>query len=149
TGTITLDNISIYDFSKDAYSHNLSIVYKDSFFFDDSIINNLKVINNSKREIIKTLKLLGIYDEICELNSGLQSKPSEIKSHFTIFILNLARAMLSNAEFIIIEDLTPAINPNLLQKLNKLLLKISKYRTIIICSTYHINFTNCNEIKIN
>ncbi|MBO4569594.1 MAG: ATP-binding cassette domain-containing protein [Clostridia bacterium] len=148
-GTITLDNTSIYDFSKEVYSHNISIVYKDSFFFDDSIMNNLKIVNNSKREIVKTLKLLDIYNEINDLNNGLQSKPSELKSSFTIFLLNLARAMLTNAEFIIIEDLSLVSNPNLLQKLNKILLKITKYRSVIICSTYGLNLTNCKEIEIN
>ena len=149
SGTITLDMVNIYDFSKEVYSHNLNIVYKEPFFFDDSIINNLKITNNSKREIIKTLKLIGIYNEINELNHGIESKPSEIKSNLTIFLLNLARAVLTNAEFIVIEELLTSNNPSLMQKLNKILIKLAKYRSILICSTFSLNLTKSNEIKVS
>ena len=133
-GTITLDGINIYEFSKDIFPHNISFVEQNPFFFDDTIFNNLKITKSSKRDVLTTIKALKI-DEINSLSEGLHTKISLIKQNFTLYLIGIARALLSKAEVLVFEDLPQSISQNQLYKLVCLINKIAKSRTILIVST--------------
>ena len=43
-GTITFDTINIYDFDIETYKHNISYVTNKPYFFNDTILQNLKYV---------------------------------------------------------------------------------------------------------
>ena len=67
TGTITFDTINIYDFDKYTYINNLSYTTSSPYFFNDSIINNLKYVSKNIKQIKDVLRKLNIYNIIEEL----------------------------------------------------------------------------------
>ena len=43
TGTVTIDNINIYDFDKETYKHNVAVVTSKEYFYNDTIMNNMLI----------------------------------------------------------------------------------------------------------
>ena len=67
SGTITFDTINIYDFDIETYKHNISYVTNKPYFFNDTILQNLKYIEQNKNKIFKICKELGIHETIMNL----------------------------------------------------------------------------------
>ena len=136
-GTITLDSINIYDFSKQIYIHNLTTIKSEPFFFQNTIYENLKIANASRNQIYIALKQLKIYEQVVELPQGVNTQISEIAlNNFLLYELSLARALLTKAEILLFQDIPTALSPKELNKLNDHLLLLSKNHTIIIATDY-------------
>lgn len=69
-GKITIDNIDIKDFSREAYSNNVSVVNQKPFVFNISIRKNLNFIDNNIKHQIEACKKAGIHDFIESLPRG-------------------------------------------------------------------------------
>jgi len=139
SGTITIDSINIFDFSPDAYVHNLTIVKTKPFFFGDTIYNNLKTSGASKREITAGLKALKIYDNLSLLPLGIHSKICEVTSDLMLYLLNIARALLSKAEIIVFDGIPTSLSPSDYKAVVNLISNIAKRKTVIVCSTFNLN----------
>ena len=148
SGTITLDNINLYDFSASTYPHNVTFIGDSPYFFHDSILNNLKVTEAGKRDIIKALKEQKVYNFIELLPLGINSQISEITDAFTLYLLSIARAKLTKAEVIIFDGLPQSISPKQVQQLKETINNLAKNHTVIICSLYDLNLENVKTIKI-
>lgn len=130
-GTITFDNINIYDFSKEVYPQNL-VVVDSPFFFDGSIYDNLKVVGAGKRAIFSTLTFIGAKNEIAELSQGINTNiKSENLSPLLIEKLNIARALLTRSEVIVFKNIKEDLSPAQVAEIRALINKISKTHTVI------------------
>lgn len=131
-GTIVFDNISIYDFSKSAYAHNLTIV-EDPYFFEGTILDNLKMVGAGRRMIYAALKFVGAKAKIAELPQGLLTNAKELESFpFLKIKLNIARALLTRAEVIIFNEFKSFNLPEKEQKeVEDLIEKIAKTKTVV------------------
>lgn len=139
-GTITIDNINIYDFSKQTYAHNFSSIPKIPFFFANTIYENLKLARQGKKQIYSVLKQLKIYEQIAELPQGINTNIDQIKDDFfLLYELSLARAMLTGAEIILFIDFPTHLSPAELKKLNLNLSLISKTRTVILATDFKVD----------
>lgn len=132
TGTITMDGINIYDFDKETYRHNFSYCTSKPYFYSESIIENLSYSNSSKKKIYSTCKSLGIHSLIVELPNGYETnltKEVDNVSRYLLFMIGLARAVLSRAEWICIYEfpisLTKAEQDNIKKMLKYLRAKHS------------------------
>ena len=137
TGTITFDTVNIYDFDKDTYSKNMSYVNKKPYFFNDSIINNLKYINPNTKIIKATLQELFIMEDILKLEDGLNTnifKNRDYVSTYLLFMIGLARAILTNSEIISIYELPIGLTQREIQTIERVLKKLKKSRTILFFS---------------
>ena len=138
SGTITIDSINIFDFTESVFPHNISFVSQTPFFFKNSILENLKLTGATKREIFSALRLTKTYQPITMLPSGVNSTPAEISSPLTLYLLTIARSILTKAEIIILDGFPTNLPPAETELVIKLLIKLSKTKTIVVCSTYPI-----------
>ncbi len=137
TGTITLDNINIYDFDKETFSNNISFATRSPYFFNDTIINNMKYVNKDIKQIKNVFKFLNISDNIYNLPSKLETnliKDKDLLSSYVIFMLGLARCLLTSSEIIMIYELPIGITQSELLNIKKCFQKIKKNHNIIIFS---------------
>lgn len=70
TGQITLDNINIFDFNKEVYASNVSVVNQKPFIFNMSIRKNLNFVDTNIKNQIEACKKAGIHDFIETLPNG-------------------------------------------------------------------------------
>ena len=127
TGTITMDGINIYDFDKDTYKHNFNYATSKPYFYNESILDNLLFVCDSKSKIIKICKDLDIHNSIKALPDGYDTnivKDKELFTPYLLFMIGLARAIASASEWLCIYEfpttLTEKQQENILNKLQEL-----------------------------
>ncbi len=134
-GNIKIDNINIYDFSKEVYSHNVSVVNQKPFIFNTSIRKNLNFVDTNIENQIEACKKAGIHDFIESLPNGYNTKLRENGSNISggqKQMISIARTILSDAEILLLDDITTALDPDTAKLVPKLINNLKKERTIII-----------------
>ncbi|MBQ9790597.1 MAG: ABC transporter ATP-binding protein [Clostridia bacterium] len=137
TGTITFDTINIYDFDTETYSKNISYVTRSPFFFNDSIINNLRYVNKNIKDIRNIFKYLKIDEQLFNLPNKLETnllKDKDLVSPYIRFMIGIARCLLTSSEIIMIYELPIGLSKQELKNIENVLLKIKKNHTLILFS---------------
>lgn len=135
SGEILIDNESIYNYSKDVYSSNVSGVYQKPFVFDMSIRENLSLIDNNAKNQIEACKRVGIHEKIMSLPKGYNTvigEDAHILSDGEKQLLALARALLSKSEILIFDEITSNIDPATTTIIANLLQDLKTDHTIIM-----------------
>ena len=133
TGTITFDSINIYDFDNKTYISNFSQLLATPHFFNDSIINNLKYVSKNTRAIYRTLKFVGALSKIKELPDSFQTTINSTNnlSPFLLFLIGLARCLLTGSEIIAIYELPHNLSNDELTIIKRVIKNISHNHTIL------------------
>lgn len=135
TGTVTLDNINIYDFDKETYKHNLAVATSKNYLYNDTIMKNLQLSGASKSQIYEVCKRLGVHDKIVSTansyNTNLSKEQTNI-NNFDIYLLGVARALCTNAEVICLYELPQGITMEQRARIKSLIKYISKTHTVVI-----------------
>lgn len=137
TGTITMDGINIYDFEKKTYVHNFNYATSKPYFYNASIIENLSYVGAGKKQIISVCKKLGIHSLIENLEDGYDTnlaKNTETISQYLLFMIGLARAVLSKSEWIGIYEFPTSLTKLQQKNLQDSLVELKGEHSIIIFS---------------
>ena len=135
SGKILLDNTNILDFSSDSYSNIVSIVNQKPFIFNMSIRKNLDFVDNNIKNQIEACKRAGIHDFIETLPDGYNTILRENGSNISggqKQMISIARTILSNAEIILLDDITTSLDPDTAKLVPKLIKELKKDHTIIM-----------------
>ena len=135
SGKILIDKLNIYEYSKDVYYSNISIVNQKTFIFDMSIRANLSLIDSNKKRQIDACKRVGIHDFIMSLPNGYNTilkKDAYNISGGQKQLLSLARALLTTSEIILLDEVTSSLDPNTTNKIINLLDDLKTDHTLII-----------------
>ena len=135
SGKILLDNTNILDFSSDSYSNIVSIVNQKPFIFNMSIRKNLDFVDNNIKNQIEACKRAGIHDFIETLPDGYNTILRENGSNISggqKQMISIARTILSNAEVILLDDITTSLDPDTAKLVPKLIKELKKDHTIIM-----------------
>lgn len=137
SGTITIDNINIFDFDNQTYKHNVSAVLRRPYFFCGSIMDNLQASGANKTQIYQTCKQLGIHQKIVQTqhsySTNLQQEPNAF-TNFDKYVLSIARAVCTSAEILIFYEFPEGITPHQRDKLTNILKGLMQSHTVIIFS---------------
>ncbi|MBS7020445.1 MAG: ABC transporter ATP-binding protein, partial [Firmicutes bacterium] len=135
SGKITLDNINIYDFSKKVYTQNVSIANQKPFIFNMSIRKNLDFVDEDIENQKEACKKAGIHDFIESLPNGYQTILRENGSNISggqKQMISIARTILSDAEVLLLDDITTSLDPDTAKLVPKLIDNLKKDHTIIM-----------------
>lgn len=134
-GNIYIDGISIYDYSKEIYSSNVSIATQKPFIFNMSIRENLSLVDSNKKNQINACKRVGIHDFIMSLPKGyntiLREDATDISGGQKQLIA-LARTLLSKSEILLFDEITASLDPNTAKQVINVLKDLKKDHTVII-----------------
>lgn len=134
-GKITLDNINIFDFNKEVYANNVSVVNQKPFIFNMSIRKNLNFVDTNILHQIDACKKAGIHDFIETLPNGYNTILRENGSNISggqKQMISIARTILSEAEVILLDDITTSLDPDTAKLVPKLIHNLKKDHTIIM-----------------
>ena len=103
--------------------------------FDMSIRENLNLVDSNKKRQIEACEKVGIHDFIMSLPNGYNTVIGEDGSKISggqKQLLSLARALLSSAEILLLDEVTSALDPKTTKKIIKLLKELKNDYTFIV-----------------
>ncbi|MCI8347488.1 MAG: ABC transporter ATP-binding protein [Bacilli bacterium] len=135
SGSILLDDVNIYDYSREVYSSNVSIVTQKPFIFDMSIRDNLNLVDSNRENQIKACKRAGVHNFIESLPDGYNTKlvrDAENISGGQKQLIALARTLLSKSEVLLFDEVTSSLDMNTSKKVMEILKDLKKDHTILM-----------------
>lgn len=149
SGTITMDGINIYDFDKNTYRHNFSFTSSTPQFYSESILANLSYSGSNKKNIVEICKKLHIHQLILNLPHKYKTniiKESEHFDTYILFMIGLARSILTKSEWIAIYEIPPALTNNQIKNIRDCLKNLKFNHSFIIFSRDLIGKDICDNI---
>lgn len=134
-GSILLDDVSIYDYTKKIYSSNVSIVTQKPFIFDMSIRENLNLVDSNRENQEEACKRAGVHDYIMSLPDGYNTKLVSDASNISNGekqLIALARTLLSKSEVLLFDEVTSSLDINTSKKVMEILKDLKKDHTILM-----------------
>lgn len=134
-GQILVDNINIYDYSKNSYFSNVSVVNQKPFMFNMSIRDNLNLIDSNRKNQIAVCKRVGIHDRIMKLPKKYDTVLHDAGDELSFGekqLLSLARTLLSKAEVLLFDEITSSLDQKTTEHIAQLLLDLKRDHTIIM-----------------
>ncbi len=151
-GFITFNNnLNIKEINSFSLHNNIVLVSQDTYLFDDSILNNLLIAkpNATKEEIENACKKAHIYDLINSLDDGINTRVGLLGDRISAGEkqrIGLARAFLSDANLILLDE--PTSNVDVMNEsiiLNSLQ-NVKNTKTIVLVSHRKSTLSICNKI---
>ena len=137
SGTISIDGISVNEYTLESLRKQVAIVLQDVFLFSDSILNNitLKNENITQEEVEKAAKQIGIHDFIMTLPGGYNYNVKErgaMLSSGQRQLIAFLRAYVSNPSILILDEATSSVDSYAEQMIQYATETITKDRTSIV-----------------
>lgn len=115
SGEILYNSIDIENINTDSLKHNVAMVSQTTYIFDDTIKNNLKIANPeaTDEEITVACKKASIHNHIMAQTDGYNTKIGSSGLKFSAGEtqrIGLARAFLSNAKLILLDEPTSNVD---------------------------------------
>ena len=114
SGEILIDNVSIKELTRENIHDLFNMVLQDSWVFNDTIAGNIRYNNKNitDDEIKKVCKKVGLDHYIKSLPKGYNTMLNEVESLSSgqKQLLTIARAMLSNKPFTILDEATSSVD---------------------------------------
>lgn len=151
SGSIKYNNIDINQINTTSLLNNVTLVSQSTYLFDDTILNNLKIANkNASLEQIKQACKKASIDQFIEsLKDGYESRVGQLGDNISAGEkqrIGLARAFLSNANLILLDEPTSnvdSINEGIILNSIK---QECKDKTVILVSHRKSTMAICNRI---
>ena len=134
-GEILLDGSNIYDYSEDAYLSNITVITQTPFIFHMSIRENLNMVTTNREKQEAACKRAGIHDFIMSLPKGYNTIITEKAGNFSggqKQMLSIARALLTESEILLFDDITSSLDPANVENIARLLDDLKRDHTILI-----------------
>lgn len=137
SGEILIDGHNIDTLTEESLRDNIGVVTQAPYIFNRTIRENLQFINQNatEEEMISALKRAHIYDFICTLEGGLDSRVGEnglMLSGGQKQRLAIARILLKNSPIIVLDEATSALDNESQQLIVNAIEDLKKDHTIII-----------------
>ena len=134
-GKILIDGVDIFEYSKDIYKSNVSVVNQKPFIFNMSIRKNLDFVDANIEHQIEACKRVGIHDFIVSLPQGYNTILRENANNISggqKQLISLARTLLSKSEILLFDEITSSLDPDTASHINSVLKDLKKDHTILM-----------------
>lgn len=135
SGKILIDDVDIFDYSKEVYKSNVSVVNQKPFIFNMSIRKNLDFVDSNIEHQIEACKRVGIHDFIVSLPQGYNTILRENANNISggqKQLISLARTLLSKSEILLFDEITSSLDPDTASNIDSILKDLKKDHTIIM-----------------
>ncbi|RDY28835.1 thiol reductant ABC exporter subunit CydC [Romboutsia weinsteinii] len=149
-GSVEISNRNIKDIPTKALRKSQSLVSQETFLFNDTIENNLKIgkMDATEEEIIEACKKASVHDFIQTLPNGYKTNVGEIGSNLSSGEkqrLGIARAFLHNADLMILDEPTSNLDTLNEAEILKSIKRESDDKTIIMVSHRKSSTSICDK----
>ena len=134
-GFVYIDDIKIDEYKKDTYYKNVSVVNQESFLFNMSIKDNLKMVCSDEKKYIELCKKVGIHDLIEHLPKGYNTILNDNASNLSggqKRLLSLAKTLLTGSKILLFDEVTSSLDIKTTSKIIEVLKYLKNDHTVII-----------------
>ncbi len=152
-GTISIDGLNINEFTLEHLRKVTAVVLQDVFLFDDSILNNITLNNDSitKDKVIEGAKLIGVHDYIMSLEGGYDYQVRERGAMLSVGqrqLLAFLRAYVYNPQILILDEATSSVDTQSEQLIQRAIEKLTEGRTSIVIAHRLSTIQNADQIIV-
>ena len=152
-GDIRFHGIPLTQLRLDSWRSRLAVVSQTPFLFSDSVANNIALgrPGASQHDIEQAAKLARVHDDILRLPQGYSTEVGErgvMLSGGQKQRISIARALLLNAEILILDDALSAVDGRTEHQILQNLRRWGEGRTIIIAAHRLSALSEANEILV-
>ncbi len=151
-GNITIDDVSTTELTRENIHDLFVMVLQDTWLFEGSVRDNLKFNNNdiSDEELWNVCKKVGIDHFIKTLPGGLDSKidDGDSISQGQKQLLTIARGMVKNAPFLILDEATSNVDTRTEELVQKAMDNLAKGKTSFIIAHRLSTIKNADLILV-
>ncbi|WP_253293809.1 amino acid ABC transporter ATP-binding/permease protein [Falcatimonas sp. MSJ-15] len=150
-GTINYGNNNVNDIKTKSLRKHVAYVTQETFLFNDTIENNIKVANNdaTHEQVIEAAKKASIHDFIESLPNGYDTVTGEMGDGISggeKQRIGLARAFLHNSELMLLDEPTSNIDSLNEGIILKSLREEKKDKTVILVSHRRSTMGICDDV---
>lgn len=137
SGEILFDGVNIMDYKKETLRQNIAMVLQDTHLFSGTIMENIRYgrLDATDEEVIEAAKTSDAHRFIKHLKDGyntmLEGDGSNL-SQGQRQLLNIARAALSKAPILILDEATSSVDTRTEQSINKGMDSLMEDRTTFV-----------------
>lgn len=152
-GKVTFDGVDVRDINLKSLRDNVGIVLQDSVLFTGTIADNIKYgkPDASMEEIIAAAKEADIHDFIMSLPDEYKTQVSEENSVFSTGqkqLISIARTILTNPEFLILDEATSNVDTVTEAKIQKAMDAVIAGRTSFVIAHRLKTILNSDKIVV-
>lgn len=151
SGSITIDGHDINDMRREEVHALFGMVLQDTWLFEGTIRDNIKYSKEATDEqIIEAAKMCGIHHFIMTLSHGYDTILNEEAnvSQGQKQLITIARAMVENAPFLILDEATSSVDTRTEQLIQKAMDKLMSGRTSFIIAHRLSTIKNADLILV-
>jgi len=152
SGEILIDGVSIKDLTRENIHDLFVMVLQDTWVFDGTIRDNIKFNKKSvtDKEIMEACKTVGVDHFIKTLPGGLDAiiGDNDAISGGQKQLLTIARGMIENAPFLILDEATSNVDTRTEELVQKAMDKLTKGKTSFIIAHRLSTIKNANLILV-
>ncbi len=153
SGTISIDNHNVNEYSLSSIRNQIAVVFQDVFLFADTILKNI-TLNNleiSREQVITASKKIGVHDFIMSLPYNYEYNVKErgvMLSSGQRQLIAFLRAYVSNPSILILDEATSSIDTYSEELIQKATETITKDRTSIVIAHRLATIVNADKIIV-
>lgn len=151
-GDITIDGVSIKDLTRENIHELFDMVLQDTWLFEGTVRDNLKFNGRdlTDEEIMEACKTVGVDHFIKTLPGGLDAKldESDSVSQGQKQLMTIARGMLKDAPFLILDEATSNVDTRTEELVQKAMDKLTIGKTSFIIAHRLSTIRNANLILV-
>lgn len=153
SGSISIGGTNIRDIPLEDYNDRISYVSQDNYLFDMSIRENIRLGRQSAtdEEMEEAAKRCGCHDFIMELENGYDTVTGTSGGHLSggeRQRIAIARAMLKNAEIVILDEATAYTDPENEAIIQRSVSKLVEGKTLIVIAHRLSTVRNADRIYV-
>ena len=153
SGKVTFDGTDVRDIQLTSLRNNVGIVLQDSVLFTGTVADNIRYgkIDASMDEVISAAKQANIHDFIETLPEGYETQVSDSSSIFSTGqkqLMSIARTILTNPPFLILDEATSNVDTVTEEKIQKAMDAVIAGRTSFVIAHRLKTILNSNKIVV-
>lgn len=152
-GSISFGGVNIKDIPLDDYNKRIAYVSQDNYLFDLTVRENIRLGNQeaTDAEVEEAAKQCGCHDFIMGLESGYDTLVGTSGGHLSggeRQRIAIARAMLKNAEIIILDEATAYTDPENEAIIQRSVAKLVEGKTLIVIAHRLSTVKNADRLYV-
>lgn len=152
-GDIRIDGTSIYDLNLQSLRRRIGVVLQDVFLFSGTILDNIRLFNEEipRQKVIEAAKYVYAERFIERLSKGYDTEILERGGTLSAGerqLIALARAVLYNAEILVLDEATANIDAETEMLIQQAMEKISNEKTVLTIAHRISTIRNSDRILV-
>lgn len=153
SGSVTFDGVDARDLTLKSLRSKVGIVLQDSLLFTGTIADNIKYgkPDASDEEMIAAAKQAQIHDFVVSLPDGYATKVSDEQSIFSTGqkqLVSIARTLLSDPDFLILDEATSNVDTVTEEKIQQAMDAVLAGRTSFVIAHRLKTIVNADKIAV-